>query len=133
MFGIARSSEVSGGTTLAPKICAPCCVVAVEGSLQLLAGVTGAAQATAVGSEGWLLPANGPGCQLELKMTTARSVRFFVNLGLGLVFYGVPVKCCAMSLSSVAEFQVTVLGGSIRCIVTPSLMVLHFGRVKYLT
>ena len=33
-----------------------------------------------------------------LKMTTARSVRFFVNLGLGLVFYGLLVKCCAMSL-----------------------------------
>ena len=30
-------------------------------------------------------------------MTTARSVRFFVNLGLGLVFYGLLVKCCAMS------------------------------------
>ena len=34
----------------------------------------------------------------SLKMTTARSVRFFVNLGLGLVFYGLLVKCCAMSL-----------------------------------
>ncbi len=33
-----------------------------------------------------------------LKMTTARSVRFFVNLGLGLVFHGLLVKCCAMSL-----------------------------------
>ena len=33
-----------------------------------------------------------------LKMTTARSVRFFVNLGLGLVFYGLLVKCSAMSL-----------------------------------
>ena len=32
------------------------------------------------------------------QMTTARSVRFFVNLGLGLVFYGLLVKCCAMSL-----------------------------------
>jgi hypothetical protein len=34
-------------------------------------------------------------------MTTARSVRFFVNLGLGLVFYaisGLLVTCCPMSL-----------------------------------
>ncbi len=34
----------------------------------------------------------------SLKMTTARSVRFFVNLGLGLVFYGLLVTCCTMSL-----------------------------------
>ncbi len=63
-------------------------------------------------------------------MTTARSVRFFVNLpvGLGLVFYGLLVKCSAMSLnSSVARFQVTVLGGSTSCLV--ALMVLDFGRV----
>jgi hypothetical protein len=33
--------------------------------------------------------------------------------------------------SSVARFQVTVLGGSISCLVT--LMVLDFGRVIYLT
>ena len=31
-------------------------------------------------------------------MSIARSVRFFVNLGLGLVFYGLLVKCSAMSL-----------------------------------
>ncbi len=31
-------------------------------------------------------------------MTTARSVRFFVNLGLGLVFYGVLVKCLSGAL-----------------------------------
>ncbi len=70
-------------------------------------------------------------------MTTARSVRFFVNLGLGLVFYGsgLLVKCCAMSLfeRSYYRFQVTVLGlgGSISCLVT--LVVLDFGRVIYLT
>ena len=65
-------------------------------------------------------------------MTTARtrSVRFFVNLarGLGLVFYGLLVKCSAMSdmshYSSVARFQVTVLGGSISCLVTLIMMVL---------
>ena len=74
MFGIAQSSEVSGGTTSTPKICAPCCVVAVEGSLQLSAGVTGAAQTTAVGSEGWLLLADGPGCQLELRRPHVSSV-----------------------------------------------------------
>ncbi len=34
----------------------------------------------------------------SLKMSIARSVRFFVNLGLGLVFYGLLVKCSAMSL-----------------------------------
>ena len=65
-------------------------------------------------------------------MTTARSVRFFVNLGLGLVFYGLLVKCCVLChYSSVARFQVTVLGGSISCLVT--LMVLDFGRVIYLS
>ena len=74
MFGIARSSEVSGSTTSTPKICAPCCVVAVEGSLQLSADVTGAAQTTAVGSEGWLLLADGPGCQLELRRSHVSSV-----------------------------------------------------------
>ncbi len=76
----------------------------------------------------------GGRCRCLLKMTTARSARFFVNLGLGLVFYGLLVKCCAMSLSaasSIARFQVTVLGGSISCLVT--LMVLDFGRVVYLT
>ncbi len=35
---------------------------------------------------------------VSLKMSIARSVRFFVNLGLGLVFYGLLVKCSAMSL-----------------------------------
>ncbi len=28
----------------------------------------------------------------------SEELRFFVNLGLGLVFYGLLVKCCAMSL-----------------------------------
>jgi hypothetical protein len=51
-------------------------------------------------------------------MTTARSVGFFVNLGLGLVFHGLLVKCCASLMivchySSVARFQVTMLGGSL--------------------
>ena len=69
-------------------------------------------------------------------MTTARSVRFFVNLGLGLVSHGLLVKCCQCAMSrhhysSVARFQVTVLGGSISCLVT--LMVLDSGRVIYLT
>ncbi len=60
-----------------------------------------------------------------------------MNLGLGLVFYGLLVKCCAMlnavlcHYSSVARIQVTVLGGSISCLVT--LMVLDSGRVTYLT
>ena len=34
----------------------------------------------------------------SLKMSIARSVRFFVNLGLGLAFYGLLVKCSAVSL-----------------------------------
>ncbi len=70
-------------------------------------------------------------------MPIARSVRFFVtvNLGLGLVFYGLLVKCSHIAVlchySSVARFQVTLLGGSISCLVT--LMVLDFGRVINLT
>ena len=68
-----------------------------------------------------------------LKMTTARSVRFFVNLGFGLVFMVCELNAvlCHYSESSVARFQVTVLRGSISCLVT--LMVLDFGRVIYLT
>ena len=65
----------------------------------------------------------------SLRMSIARSVRFFVNLGLGLVFYA--VLCHDGHYSSVARFQVTVLGGSISCLVT--LMVLDFGRVMNLT
>jgi hypothetical protein len=75
-------------------------------------------------------------------MSIARSVRFFVNLnlGLGLVFYGLLVKfmhwpalAVLCHYSSVARFQVTVLGlgGSTSCLVT--LMVLDFGRVMNLT
>jgi hypothetical protein len=67
-------------------------------------------------------------------MTTARSVRFFVNLGLGLVFI---MMVCLLNAelchyTSLARFQVTMLGGSISCLV--ALMVLDFGRrVIYLT
>ncbi len=68
-------------------------------------------------------------------MTTARSVRFFVNLGFGLVFlWFASLMLCSAAYChylKVARFQVTVLGGSISCLVT--LMVLDFGRVIYLT
>ena len=43
-------------------------------------------------------------------MSIARMLRFFVNLGLGLVFYGLLLKCSAMSLFERSRFQVTVLG-----------------------
>ena len=66
-----------------------------------------------------------------LKMTTARSVRFFVNLGLGLVFMGCLLNAVLCHYSSVDRFQETVLGGSISCLV--ALMVLDFGRVINLT
>jgi hypothetical protein len=66
-------------------------------------------------------------------MTTARSVRFFVNLarGLGLVFMDRLLNAVLCHYSSVARFQETVLGGSISCLV--ALMVLDFGRVINLT
>ena len=64
-------------------------------------------------------------------MTTARSVRFFVNLGLGLVFMVCKLNAVLCHYSSVARFQETVLGGSISCLV--ALMVLDFGRVINLT
>ncbi len=64
-------------------------------------------------------------------MTTARSVRFFVNLGLGLVFMVGYLNAVLCHYSSVARFQETVLGGSISCLV--ALMVLDFGRVINLT
>ncbi len=64
-------------------------------------------------------------------MTTARSVRFFVNLGLGLVFMVCLLNAVLCHYSSVASFQETALGGSISCLV--ALMVLDFGRVINLT
>jgi hypothetical protein len=64
-------------------------------------------------------------------MTTARSVRFFVNLGLGLVFMVCSLNAVLCHYSSVARFPETVLGGSISCLV--ALMVLDFGRVINLT
>jgi hypothetical protein len=68
-------------------------------------------------------------------MTTARSVRFFLNLGLGLrlVFMDCLLNAvlCHYSSVLVARFQETVLGGSISCLV--ALMVLDFGRVINLT
>ncbi len=66
-------------------------------------------------------------------MTTARSVRFFVNLGLGLVFYGLQLNAVLCHYSSVARFQVTVLGGSISCLVNLMVLDFKFGRVIYLT
>ena len=112
MFGIARSSEVSGGTTSAPKICAPCCVVAVEGSLQLSAGVTGAAQTTAVGSEGWLLLADGPGCQLELRRSHVSSVIAGWKQCLCLLTRSLsaPTTCCAGSNSVAVALRVDLPG-----------------------
>ena len=47
-------------------------------------------------------------------MTTARSVRFFVNLGLGLVFMVCQLNAVLCHYSSVARFQVTVLGSSMQ-------------------
>jgi hypothetical protein len=72
-------------------------------------------------------------------MTTARSVRFFVNLGLHTAWCHGPgfiMMICQLSAvlchySSVARLKATVLGGSISCLVTP--MALDFGRVIYLT
>ncbi len=66
-------------------------------------------------------------------MTTARSVRFFVNLGpgLGLVFMVCWLNAVLCHYSSVARFQETVLGGSISWLV--ALMVLDFGRAINLT
>jgi hypothetical protein len=68
-------------------------------------------------------------------VTTARSVRFFVNLGLGLVFMVCYFNAvlCHYSESSVARFQKTVLGGSILVSCLVALMVLDFVRVINLT
>jgi hypothetical protein len=66
-------------------------------------------------------------------MTTAWSVRFFVNLGLGLVFMVCEFNAVLCHYSSVARFQETVLGGSISCLVALMVLDFKFGRVINLT
>ena len=71
-------------------------------------------------------PADVPACILY--SDGARSVTYQL-----LVFMVCELNAVLCLYSSVAGFQVTVLGGSMSCLVTRTLMVLDSGRVIYLT
>ncbi len=51
----------------------------------------------------------------------------------GVLWFATKVNAVLCHYSSVARFQVTVLGGSISCLVTLMPVVLDFGRVIYPT